>query len=124
MSSENPRIPFEVPNEVRDFADKSLEQARRAMDAFMGAAQKASSTLEQSTHAMQASAREVTEKSVGFVEQNLSATLAMMQQLVHAKGMEEILKIQAEFMHNQMRSVQEQASALGSAIQSGVTPKS
>jgi phasin len=123
MTSQNPKIPFEVPNEVRDFADKSLEQARRAMDTFMESAHKASSSLEQSTHQMQASAREMTEKSVGLVEQNVQATLGMMQQLVHARGMEEILKIQADFMQQQIKAVQEQARALGSAMQSSVTPK-
>jgi hypothetical protein len=30
---------YEVPAEMRDFAEKSVEQARKAMDGFIGAAQ-------------------------------------------------------------------------------------
>jgi hypothetical protein len=31
---------YEVPAEMRDFAEKSVEQARKAIDGFMGAARK------------------------------------------------------------------------------------
>ena len=30
---------YKVPNEVRDFAEKSVEQARKAFEGFAGAAQ-------------------------------------------------------------------------------------
>src|SRR6188472_3119988 len=31
---------YEIPGEMRDFAEKSVEQARKAIDGFMGAVQK------------------------------------------------------------------------------------
>jgi hypothetical protein len=33
---------FEVPNELRDFAERSVEQARKAVEGFLAVAQRAS----------------------------------------------------------------------------------
>ena len=38
--------PYEIPAEMRDFAEKSVEQARKAFEGFIGAAQKAVSATE------------------------------------------------------------------------------
>ncbi len=116
-----PKIPFEVPNEMRDFAAKSLEQAKKAVDSFMGAAEKAASTAEQSAHTVQAGAKDVAQKSMGFAAQNVAASFAMMEQFIHAKGMEDILRIQGEFMQNQMKAMQEHAKTIGGTIQSTAT---
>ena len=37
---------FQVPEEMRDFAEKSVEQARKAFDGFLGAAHKAIDSVE------------------------------------------------------------------------------
>ena len=37
---------FEVPTQMRQFAEQSVEQARKAVDGFMTAAQKAVTTAE------------------------------------------------------------------------------
>ena len=61
---------FEIPTEMRDFAEKSVDQARKAFDGFIGAAHKAMETLEGSTSSMQANATETTRKSLSYAEQN------------------------------------------------------
>ncbi|HKH35041.1 MAG TPA: phasin, partial [Beijerinckiaceae bacterium] len=33
-----PKMAYEVPPEMREFAEKSVEQARKAIDGFIGAA--------------------------------------------------------------------------------------
>ena len=43
--AQNP-LNYELPNEVRDFAEKSVEQARKAFDGFLGAASKAVTAAE------------------------------------------------------------------------------
>ena len=40
------RTPFEIPAQMRDAADKSVEQARRAFDQFIDATQKAVAKVE------------------------------------------------------------------------------
>ena len=42
----NPTQNYEIPPEMRDFAEKSVEQARKAIDGFMNAAQKTADTFE------------------------------------------------------------------------------
>ena len=37
---------YEIPTEMRDFAEKSVDQARKAFESFIGAAQKASTDAE------------------------------------------------------------------------------
>ena len=48
---------YEIPTEMRDFAEKSVEQARKAIDGFMSAAQKTVDTFEGSANTVQASVR-------------------------------------------------------------------
>ena len=54
----NPTPNYEIPAEMRDFAEKSVEQARKAIDGFMGAAQKTVDTFEGSANTVQASAKD------------------------------------------------------------------
>ena len=44
---------FEIPREMRTFAEQSVEQARKAFDGFMTAAQKAASSIEGQASAAQ-----------------------------------------------------------------------
>ena len=53
----NPTQNYEIPPEMRDFAEKSVEQARKAIDGFMTAAQKTADTFEGSANTVQASAK-------------------------------------------------------------------
>ena len=40
---------YEIPTEMRDFAEKSVDQARKAFDGFLGAAHKAVSAADSQT---------------------------------------------------------------------------
>src|SRR5215211_614419 len=44
---------YEIPAEMRDFAEKSVDQAKKAFDGFMTAAYKAAGTMEGSTDIVQ-----------------------------------------------------------------------
>jgi phasin len=116
---------FEVPSEMRDLANKSVEQAKRAFDSFMGATQQAAGNLQGSTHSMQENAAKATKQVVGFAEQNVNAALLHAQAIVQAKGFEEVMKLQTDFMRNQMGAMQSQMKAMGETVQSAtnVTPK-
>jgi len=117
MAENAPKAPFEIPGEMRDLAHRSLEQAKRAVDTFVTAAEKAASTTEQSVSNVQSSAMDMAQKSVGFAAQNMTASIEMMQRLVQAKGFEEVMRIQGEFVQSQMRVFQDQARSLGGHMQ-------
>lgn len=114
----NQTMNYEIPPEMRDFAEKSVEQARKALDGFLGAAQKAVDTVEGSTSSLQANASEATRKTLSYAEQNIAAAFDHAQRLVRARDMQEALSIQTEFARNQFTAMQTQLKDLGELAQS------
>ncbi len=116
-----PNPNYEVPAEMRDFAEKSVEQARKAMDGFMGAAQRTVETIEGSANTVQASASDVTRRTFSYAEQNIAAAFDLAQRMVRARDMQEAMQIQAEFVRTQFESMQAQMKEFGSIAQSAMS---
>ena len=109
-----------VITRMRAFAEKSVGEARKAFETYMDAATKAFGTVEQSAQTMQANARGLGRKAIGFAEENVSATLDFAQKLVQAKDAEEVMRLQTEFTQAQMKVLSEQTKALSdNATQAG-----
>jgi len=104
---------FEVPNEVRAFAEKSVEQARKAFDGFVSAASQAATTFEGRTAAAQAGAKDVTQKAMSFAEQNVSNSFDFAQKLLRAKDANEVVKLHSDYVRKQIGTLSEQAKELG-----------
>ena len=117
----NNNLNLEIPSEVREFAEKTVEQARKAFDSFVAAAQKATAQSEAAAESMTASAKEVSSKAIGFAEANVKAAFDLAEKLVQAKDPKEILAIQSEYLKSQVASVQEQAKVLGDAVKKAVS---
>jgi phasin len=116
----NPNQNYEIPAEMRDFAEKSVEQARKAIDGFMNAAQKTVDTFEGSANTVQASAKDATRKTFTYAEQNLTAAFDLAQRMVRAKDMQEAMQIQADFVRTQFEAMQTQMKEFGSLAQSAM----
>jgi phasin len=114
---------YQVPNEVRDFAEKSVEQARKAFEGFAGAAQKAL-TSTQELPIVPPGAKDVGVKAFSFAEANVNAAFDLAQKLVKAKDPQEVFQLQAEFVKSQFEAIQEQTKELGAAFQRSTTLKS
>lgn len=106
-------VGYEIPNEMRDFADKSVEQARKAFDGFLDAAYKASNDMEARATSAQDNMRAVAGAAVSFAEHNMTASFAYAQKLVRATTIEEVLKIQAEFAKSQIEALTKQVKEMG-----------
>ncbi len=106
---------FEVPTQLRQLAEQSLEQARKAVDGFMTAAQKAVTTAEAQASAAQSGVKDVGQKAMSFAEQNVANSFAFAQKLVRAKDIQEVMALQQEFLQSQMQAISEQAKDIGSA---------
>lgn len=113
---------YEIPTEMRDLAEKSVEQARKAIDGFMGAAQKTVDTFEGSATTVQSGAKDATRKTLTYAEQNISAAFDLAQKMVRAKDMQEAMQIQGEFVKSQFESMQTQMKEFGSMAQSAMKP--
>jgi phasin len=111
---------YEVPAEMRDFAEKSVEQARKAIDGFMGAAQRTVETLEGSSNSVQANAKDATRKTFTYAEQNIAAAFDLAQKMVRAKDIQEVMQYQAEFVRTQFEAMQTQMKEFGSMAQAAV----
>lgn len=104
---------FQIPSEMRSFAEQSVAQARKAFDGFMTAAQGAVSTLEGQAAAAQAGAKDVQRKAVAFAEHNVDASFDFARKLLTAKDTGEMVKLHAEYMKAQIQVLTEQARELG-----------
>ena len=118
---------FEVPTQMRQFAEQSLEQARKAVDGFLTQAQKAVTTVEAQANAAQSNAKDMGQKAMGFAEQNIANSFEYAQKLVRAKDIQEVMALQQEYLQSQMKAMSEQVKDLGStaskAAMSAVKPK-
>jgi len=123
------RSPFEVPEPIRELAEKNVAQARAAYGQFMDAMAQA---VEMWSRAMPSN--EVTagfkvaqERAIRFAKQNAEACFALASELANAKNIQDMLAIQSRYAQTQMQTYALQAQELGrlmaEAAQSGVQPK-
>jgi len=112
---------YEIPAEMRDFAEKSVEQARKAVDSFLSAARRTADTLEGSANTVQSSAKDMTRKTLSYAEQNLSAAFDHAQRLVRARDVQEAVQFQSEFVRSQFAALQAQMKEFGSIAQSAMS---
>ena len=111
---------YEVPSDMRDLAEKSVDQARRAFDGFMTAAQKAAGQADTSAASLTTNAKSLGSKAMGFAESNVRSAFDLAQKLVRAKDLQEVLTLQSDYAKSQMTTIQEQAKELGSLMQGAV----
>ena len=104
---------FEIPQEMRTFAEKSVEQARQAFDGFISAAHRAVSAFEGQAESAHQGAKDITEKAMGFAESNINTSFDFAQKLVQARNVEDVLKLQADYIKTQMEVLAGQAKELG-----------
>jgi phasin len=107
---------FQIPDEMRDMAEKSVEQARVAFDGFIAAAQKTVTTLEDRANAAQTGAKDFSARAMSFAEQNVSTSFDFAQRLVRAQDVQEVMRLQAEFVRSQIQALSEQAKELGETV--------
>lgn len=112
---------YEIPVQVREMAEKSVEEAKKAFDGFVTQAHKAVTAIEGQASAAQAGAKDFNSKVISYAEANMAASFDFAQRMVRASDMNELVKLQTEFLQAQMKALQEQAKELGSAATKAMT---
>lgn len=115
------KTPYEVPAEMREFAEKSVDQARKAFDGFIGAAHKAVDTAHGSAESARVNAQDISRKAITYAEGNITAAFDLAQKLVRSRDLTEVLQHQSEFLRTQMASFQTQLKELGATVQDVAT---
>ena len=103
---------FEIPAEMRAFAEKSVEQAKQAFDSFISAAQHAVNTAENQAASARTGAKEVGEIAMRFTERNIASSFEFAQRLVRAKDAQEVTALHAEYVKSQIAALTDQAKEL------------
>ena len=114
--SDDAREPFEIPKEMRSMAEASVEQARKAFEKFVSAAQATADTIEERNATVRAGAKDVSGKAIAYAEQNVQASLDHAQSLLKAKDLPEVMRLHSEYVQAQMRALAEQASEMGQVV--------
>ena len=110
--AKEPSANFEIPAEMRAFAEKSVEQAKQAFDSFISAAQHAANTVENQAASARTGAKEASELAVRFAERNVAASFEFAQRLLHAKDFKEVTELQAAYVKSQIAALTDQANEL------------
>ena len=108
MTTEKP----EVPAGVREFADKSVEQARGAVGTLLDAARKTAETIQSTTKTGDTPEGQAVARGFGFAQQNISAIFDFAQQLVRAPDLKEAARLQADFVRDQAAVMEKQVEEL------------
>jgi len=105
-------IPFEVPEQMRAFAEKGAAQARESYAKFKDAAETHNGTVEAVFTSASKGASEYTAKLVEFMKANTSAQLDFAQQLFGLKSPTEALELWTGHTRKQFETLQSQAKEL------------
>lgn len=91
---------LEVPAELRDLAEKTIDQAEKAFGMFFDAAAKSMASVP-------SPGTEISKQALTFTEQNMKAAFEHARKLVHATDLQEALRIQSEFLRSQFTNAGE-----------------
>jgi phasin len=105
---------FEFPQQLRELAEKNIEQARTTYGQFMDALTQAMSAwLSAPSEAMTSRVKAVQERAIQFAKENAEAGFALANELTKAKDLQDVLRLQSSFAQKQMESYARQAQELG-----------
>jgi phasin len=119
---------FEIPPQLRELAEKNIEQARTAYGQLMdGMTQAMSAWLSVPSEAMTSGFKAVQEQAIQFAKENAEACFALASDLTKAKDLQDVLRLQSSFAQKQMVTYSQQAQELGRLMAEatrGAMPKS
>ena len=96
---------FEIPTDMRKMTEQSLEQVKNAIHGYLQFTQRA-------VPGNVAGGPELTNKILGYTERNVANAFEFAQKLVQVKDVQDLVKLQTEFMQAQMQALTEQAKDL------------
>jgi phasin len=117
-ASERPQ--FEFPKEMRAVAEQSVDQAKVAFQQLMQAAEEAVFMLEQGEK-RQVGALDISKKAMAFAERNVLSAFELAQKIVYTRDIQDLVRMQAEFLQSQMHTLGEQVNDLSETVSKAAT---
>lgn len=109
--ADNPRM--EIPDAVREMAEKNIEQAHGAYSQLIDMMRKSQDLFSKSSGAMTESTLDVQSKMMRFTEQNVEANFRLAGELARARDVKDYFEIQSRHAQLQMQNYALQAQELG-----------
>jgi phasin len=100
---------LEVPAELRNLAEKTIEQAEKAFGMFFEAASKSMTSVP-------GGGSEISKQALTFTEQNMKAAFEHARKLVHATDLQEAMKLQSEFLRSQFTNAGDHMREITGAV--------
>lgn len=104
---------MEIPEAVREVAERNVEQTKAAYGQFMDMARQAQAMVTKSQGAMAVSALELQQRAMRYAEQNIDANFKLASELARARDIKEYIEIQTRHAQAQMQAYAQQAQELG-----------
>ena len=108
---------FEPPQELREFAGRTVEQARKLCNDFFATARKAATGFNGAQFPSGVGAHDFVSKCLDYAEQNTNAGFDYAARLVRAENLQQAMEIQAEFVKGQFMAIQQQWQEVGTEAQ-------
>jgi phasin len=105
---------LEVPAELRELTEKTLDQVERAFEMFFDAANK-------SVGAVPGPAANMSKQALTYTEQNMKLAFEHARKLVHATDVQQALQIQSEFLRSQFANAGEHMRQITNNVMSAAT---
>ena len=105
---------LEVPAELRDLADKTIEQAEKAFGMFFEAATK-------SMNSVPGGGTEMSKQALTFTEQNMKAAFEHARKLVHVTDLQQAMQLQSDFLRSQFTNAGDHMRQITGAVMSKAT---
>ena len=102
---------LEVPAELRDLAEKTIDQAEKAFGMFFDAAGK-------SMTSMPGAGSDISKQALSFTEQNMKAAFEHARKLVQATDLQQAMQIQSEFLKSQFTNAGEHMRQISTGMMS------
>ena len=109
--TEQKQFRLQVPAQIKEVAEKTIDQAERGFSAFIEAANKSVSMVPNPTTDMSL-------KALSLTEQNMKAAFDHAKKLLQAKDLQEAMRLQAEFLKAQHETATEQLKEMGNSVRS------
>jgi phasin len=91
---------IEVPAELRDLAEQTIDQAEKAFGMFFDAAARSMTSVP-------SPGTEISKQALSFTQQNMKAAFEQARKLVHATDLQQAMQIQSEFLKSQFTNAGE-----------------
>jgi phasin len=114
-------IPFEVPEQVRAFAEKGVSQARDSYAKFKDVAESQNGAIEAFFAHASKGASEYSTKVVEFLKANTTAHLNFTQELLGSKSPSEAFELWTAYSRRQVETLTAQAKELAELSQKVAT---